>query len=867
MIALRSMSCWGCPPHLHGTFGISLLTRHGLGALARRRSTERRAFAIRWPVVASPTSHSFGLFDGHFRAQPRGSAYCNCAAVRPGELLLVACAMAYGAGFVLSPLLATAVTVLAWLLLSGVTAAHVRLLALVLGLLTAWRAQHASNDYLKERQRWIQSEGAHSVCSGEGVVAASPTSHRGKMVVIVDATGIDCENQALYQRARVRLIADAKPVARGDRVQFIAELGPVSLIENIGLRSPIPSATEVGVVASGGASLIEAVTQGKGLASYVDRARNYVRSRITATFAPKAEALGRALVLGENDLDPGDDAAFRQSGLSHLLAVSGTHLVFAIVTWVTALKGLLLRITALSVRVNVSRIVAPLGALTACLYADFAGGSGSAWRAAWMLTALYTGQLIARRVNAVQALAISLIVGAAIDPWIGFDLSFLLSAAATSGLITLGTKLGAVCRKIAIAPLRVVTLAAATTISAMIPCTPFLALMSPDVTLAGIFANVIAGPLGEAASLPLCLVHAASGFWPSVERGLAVCSSGALLLVGAIAHITASLQWARVRVPYLSGVHFDLLALGVLAVCVAPGRRARLAMTGLTFVCLLVVEYAVRSQGQPLHKLRLTVNDVGQGDSLLVDFPDGRCMLIDGGGNITGGVDPGLAVLQPLFRARRRQRVNVVVLTHPHPDHFGGLLTFLPKVEVGEVWMADGNLPDFRTELEHRHIPIYGLEQICQKSHWFGSAEVQVLGPCPNALAASNANNSSIVLKMSLNHRSLLLPGDAEHESEEDLVERYGAYLKADFLKVGHHGSRSSTSPPWVAAVQPTWAGISAGARNRFGHPAPSTLARLLESKTVVLRTDVVGSIQWETDGSHVVIHTARESVTPVLPR
>ena len=177
--------------------------------------------------------------------------------------------------------------------------------------------------------------------------------------------------------------------------------------------------------------------------------------------------------------------------------------------------------------------------------------------------------------------------------------------------------------------------------------------------------------------------------------------------------------------------------------------------------------------------------------------------------------------------------------------------------------MAEDTLPDLRAALKLRRIPIFGLEQICKKPHWFGAAEVQVLGPCPNALTASNANNSSIVLKMRLNQRSLLLPGDAEHESEEDLVERYGSRLKADFLKVGHHGSRSSTSPPWVAAVQPTWAGISAGARNRFGHPAPPTLARLLENNTVVLRTDVLGSIQWETDGIHVAVHTARESVAP----
>ena len=781
--------------------------------------------------------------------------------MRPGELLLVACAMAYGAGFVLAPLLATCVAVLCWVLFWGVTAAHVRLLALLLGLLTAWRAQHGSEGYLKQRQQWIAVEGAHAVCAGTATIVASPTSHRAKLSVIADATDIDCEGRAPYAQARLRLIAEPQSLARGDRIRFVAELGPVSLLENIGLRSPIPSATETGVVASGGASDIEVIASGKGLTSAIDRARNAVRLRISATFAPKAEALGRALVLGENDLQPEDDAAFRQSGLSHLLAVSGTHLVFAVVTWITALKGLLLRVTALSARLDVGRLLAPLGALTACLYADFAGGSGSAWRAAWMLTALYAGQALGRRVSAVRALGLSLVVGAAIDPWIGFDLSFLLSAAATSGLITLGTVFARPVRKIGFAPLRAVVLAATTTVSAMVPCVPFLALMSPDITVAGIFANVVAGPLGEAASLPLCLLHASMPFFPAVERGLAICASGSLLLMNTIAHVTAGLSWARVAVPYLAGGHFALLAVCLLAVIATPSRVARVIIASCGLVCFAGVELATMRHGRPLHKLRLTLNDVGQGDSLLVDFPDGRCMLIDGGGNITGGVDPGLAVLQPLFRARRRQRVDVVVITHPHPDHFGGLLTFLPKVAIGEVWMANDTLPEMRAELERRHVPIRGLDDICRASHPFGSADVKVLGPCPDASNSTNVNNTSIVLKVQFGERSLLLPGDAEHESEQDLLERYGSRLKSDFLKVGHHGSRSSTSEAWLAAVRPNWAGISAGARNRFGHPAPGTVEHLEQQGTIVLRTDEVGSVQWETDGNIVKIRTARQVV------
>jgi len=770
---------------------------------------------------------------------------------------LVSCAMAFGAGFVLSPILATCLAVLLWVLLLGVTAAHVRLLALLFALFTAWRADRATNAYMQARQSWIAQNGAHCTCSGRGEVLTSPTYHRGKMVVVVDSVGVECENQRPYNHARLRLVAEPKSITRGDRIEFIGELGPVTLLQNLGLRSPLPSATEVGVIASGGASSLEVVTPGHGLTHFIDRARNAVRARITATFAPNAEALARALVLGENDLNPEDDSAFRRSGLSHLLAVSGTHLVFAIVAWISALRALLLRLTSLSGRFNVDRCIAPLGAVTACFYADFAGGSGSAWRAAWMLTALYIGRVLARRVNAVQALALSLIVGAVIDPWIGFELSFLLSAAATAGLITLGSRAAVPCRKLPFAPLRAVALAASTTVSAMVPCTPILALMSPDLTLAGIFANVLAGPLGEVASLPLCLLHAVAGACPILERGLALCASGSLVLVNLIAHATAALGWARVCVPLLTGAHFAVLALTVVSAC-CLSREARWILVGFGVLGLVGVEFASFRQGRPLERLRLTLNDVGQGDSILIDFPDGRCMLIDGGGNVTGGVDPGLAVLLPLFRARRRSRVDVVVVTHPHPDHFGGLLTFLPTIEVGEVWMADGVLPELRGEFARRHVPVRGLADICPSPHRFGSAQVRVLGPCPDTSKASNANNASIVLKVTLGERSALLPGDAEHESEADLEERFGNQLKSDFLKVGHHGSRSSTGTTWLSTVRPTWAGISLGARNRFGHPASSTLERLQLANIVVLRTDELGSVKWETDGTRVSVTTAR---------
>jgi competence protein ComEC len=303
------------------------------------------------------------------------------------------------------------------------------------------------------------------------------------------------------------------------------------------------------------------------------------------------------------------------------------------------------------------------------------------------------------------------------------------------------------------------------------------------------------------------------------------------------------------------------LAFGALTIARCNTHRIRWVLALVGILAFGLVEFAAHALGNPHDKLRITVNDVGQGDSILVDFPDGHCMLVDGGGSITGGADPGVTVLQPLLRARRRKRIDVVVITHPHPDHFGGLLTLLPAIDVGEVWMQEGTLPDLRSGLQQRRIPILGIAQLCNLHRSFGAAELRVLGPCPDASQASNANNASLVIRLQMAQRVAILAGDAEQEAEHEMVARYGTDLGADFLKVGHHGSRSSTSQEWLQRVHPQWAAISAGSRNRFGHPVPATESRLRENGAVVLRTDQLGSVQWETDGRAVTVRTARAKV------
>jgi competence protein ComEC len=201
-----------------------------------------------------------------------------------------------------------------------------------------------------------------------------------------------------------------------------------------------------------------------------------------------------------------------------------------------------------------------------------------------------------------------------------------------------------------------------------------------------------------------------------------------------------------------------------------------------------------------------------------------------------------------------------MVLSHPHPDHFGGLASTLPHVEVGELWDSGqgedlGAGPTYAALLagaRARGIPIRRPRDLCGAPREAGGVTIEVLAPCPGYAPDASANDSSLVLRLSYGARTALLVGDAEHEEERALLSLAPGSLRADLLKVGHHGSRTSSSPAFLAAVRPALAAISAGVRNRFGHPHPHTLAALEAQRIEIARTDRGGEIIWETDGTEV---------------
>jgi competence protein ComEC len=698
-------------------------------------------------------------------------------------------------------------------------------------------------------------------CAGTVHVDSSPVEMRGALRWAGEIRDADCEGVAWS--GRVTLYGGPPTLARGDDVDVVAQLAPPTRLWNDG--DPRPREARLASERSGGAVSAQIAHRGSGILAFVDRARAEVRGRIETSFPADVAPMSRALVLGESDLSPDDDAAIRASGLAHLLAVSGMHLVIAVVAAVAGLRALFVRIERFAAGRDVGRLAAALGIPLAWLYTELAGDGGSTRRAAWMLTISLAVRVLRRKSTPVRSFGGSLLAMAIGDPLAAFDVSLVLSAAATAGLLLFAAPFARAGERLPGA-LQPVVRSTAATLAATLPCAPIVACFAPAMPLGGVVANLLAVPVGESIALPLCLLHALLGWWGAAEQGTAFVAAGALRIVRAIARAFA-LDLLSASVPPPTSWQLVAIGVGLAALLLArPAWRVPVVFACAAFV--LLAEVGARRAGRPEGVLRATFLDVGQGDAALVDLPDRSAILIDGGGLVGSPIDIGARVVAPLLRTRRRDALALAVLTHPHPDHFGGLATGLSATRVGALWDSGqgereevgGGYALLLSALRAGGVPILRPAAICG-SRAMGRVRIDVLAPCPDSSADRAPNDNSIVLRLTLGARAFLFVGDSEQTEERDLLALPPGSLRADVLKVGHHGSRTSSSPAFLAAVSPRVAVVSVGARNRFGHPSAPTLAALDGVGARVWRTDRDGAVTVTTDGASLEVRSARTGV------
>jgi competence protein ComEC len=291
-------------------------------------------------------------------------------------------------------------------------------------------------------------------------------------------------------------------------------------------------------------------------------------------------------------------------------------------------------------------------------------------------------------------------------------------------------------------------------------------------------------------------------------------------------------------------------------------RRSRpFLLYGLIFVFTLLISTSIyfSVKDKFSSNLKITEIDVGQGNSTMVRFPDGKTMLIDGGGIPDSTFDMGKMVIAPYLYHERISQIDTVVLTHPHPDHYGGLKYILDNFHVKEFWFTGYETNDEDYAILQKIIAERNIKKVFLSRQSatinINGADINILWPLQPYLAANShyssdnaTNDSSLVFKIKYGDIVFLITGDISSEIEEQLVQTK-QNIKSNVLVVPHHGSKHSSSTAFIKKAACQYAVVSAGRSNVFHHPHPSVLRRYKDAGVDIFRTDQDGAITFTTDG------------------
>jgi competence protein ComEC len=382
------------------------------------------------------------------------------------------------------------------------------------------------------------------------------------------------------------------------------------------------------------------------------------------------------------------------------------------------------------------------------------------------------------------------------------------------------------------------------------------------VTTSGLFVNILIVPALTLLLPAALLTMLALLVLPHIAWLPAAVTAALLHAVLAVVRVFSSWRMSEWRLPGPTiAATTACLTLLVLAVWVVRTRsRLAMPMGAAALLAAVICIFAPQKISRRAGALEISAIDVGQGDSIFVVSPDGHTMLVDAGGSIGGAThqgnfDIGEAVVSAYLWSRHVHRLDIVVLSHAHSDHIGGMPAVLRNFRPRELWVGH-NPPIAIYQQLLREAASLGIQVrsfSAGDTMPFGAATVTVLAPAPAYQPGSSAtNDDSLVLHLSYAGHAALLEGDAEAPSETAMLSLPLSDLSSDLLKVGHHGSKTSTIPPFLARVAPRLAVISVGPYNSYHHPRWETLQKLQVEGTRTWRTDLLGISTFYIDGTGV---------------
>jgi competence protein ComEC len=574
--------------------------------------------------------------------------------------------------------------------------------------------------------------------------------------------------------------------------------------------------------------------------SILPRVRAAAGRAIDRTFRGDAPLVRALLIADRGDLSADVRDRFAAAGLAHILAIAGLHIGFIVVA------------LALSFELaGVSRQHAAIATIVVIIvYVAVIGAPVPAVRSATMLSVLL-GTRVAQRPTSRWAIVALGAGHAVLDPGVVLDVGYQLSIVGVASMIAsgiLGKRLGV--QRLPEIPKWIVLTLLGTTI-ATIGSAPIVAWVFGRLSVVAPLSNLAATPLIALAQPMIFLGLLLSPIQPLAHF---VADAAHPLLVGLdqVALRSASLPHASISVApsMMTAAVAGAMSLAVLVAAASVEWERPAVVAGAALVALVwLPEIGVRSGQVELHMI-----DVGQGDAIALRTPHGHWVLFDAGGAWRGG-DAGKSIVVP-YIGHRGGPVDLFVLSHPHTDHVGGAVAALhllhPPIYVDAGF--PGSAEAYRQSLvTARDDHIRWARAHPGDQYNIDGVSLRVLAPDSTWTSSlDDPNLASVVVLAQYGDVRMLFMGDAERPEEEWLLAHEREELAADILKVGHHGSKTSSSDSFLAAVKPKLALVSVGAGNTYHLPTPAIMERLAAIGAQVIRTDHVGTIIARTDGHHI---------------
>lgn len=639
----------------------------------------------------------------------------------------------------------------------------------------------------------------------------------------------------------------------GDQLVVRGEIKALHGYQNPGMIDTVAALERQGITAK-----LQAVKDGAVIqpnrAGHFRRSVDEIRAKILRYMEevmPKqdAAALFAMLFGGYTGIKPELLEAFTATGIVHILSVSGSHITLLAGTlqWL----GALLRLRPMAVAAVIIFAVS--------VYAVFAGCVPPVLRSAAMGILTFVALALGREKDARHTLALVCLLILAFQPRLIYDISFQLSFAATVGLLYLSPLL----RQALIKLPGWLAGNLAITIAAQLSVLPFLAWYFHSVSLSALLANLVAVPLVELIIIGGLLAVVLGVCLPFLQNIIFIFCSLSIGLVYNMTNVIAALPGGNLSLPS-GGLVPGVIFYGLLFFfiwCVRTKRafcktwlkryHRQAALGGIALIAIL---FWLSRQPAPL---RVHFIDVGQGDALLLTTPRGKAVVIDTGGVLASlsDFDVGARVVVPYLKHYGVQEIEYLILTHAHDDHAGGASALRRSFPVRHVLIGREDRREyakvFKTSLEscNSFIPAYTGQEIV-----LDGVRLEVV----QAMDGTNnrtGNEASNVIKISYGVHDFLVTGDLDAAGEQKLLAG-GANIGSTVLKVGHHGSKTSSTENFVQRVKPQYAVISVGADNRFGHPNQAVVERLRQNQAEVLRTDQSGAIVFASDGKTLRVET-----------